>query len=79
MGNRALGDHVRYMGSCLMMSYLDKTFCSSPHCNNACGRRMTTEEARNLYSIPAEQRMFVSTAYFCGEPITLDLSQDESI
>lgn len=46
------------------MSYLDKTFCASPRCNNDCGRRMTDEERERLtYS----QAQYVSYGYFCGE------------
>ena len=46
------------------MSYLDKTFCASPRCNNDCGRRMTDEQRERLsYS----QAQYVSYGYFCGE------------
>ena len=38
------------------MSYLDKTFCASPRCNNDCGRRMTDAERERL-----------TYGYFCGE------------
>ncbi len=46
------------------MSFLDKTFCASPRCNNDCGRRMTDEQREQLtYS----QAQYVSYGYFCGE------------
>ncbi len=47
------------------MSYLDKTFCASPHCNNDCGRRMTDSQRAGLNK-NAELR--VCYGYFCEEP-----------
>lgn len=45
------------------MSFLDKTFCASPQCENQCGRRMTDKERDQLtYS----QAQYVSYGYFCG-------------
>jgi len=52
------------------MSYLDKTFCASPQCQNDCGRRMTDRERAALTYSEAQ---YVSYGYFCGEdekPIT---------
>ena len=46
------------------MSYLDKTFCASPRCNNDCGRRMTDREREQLTYSEAQ---CVSYGYFCGE------------
>ena len=46
------------------MSYLDKTFCASPRCNNDCGRRMTDREREALTYSEAQ---YVSYGYFCGE------------
>lgn len=47
------------------MSYLDKTFCASPSCQNDCGRRMTDKEHQSLIYLNEERVMY---AYFCGEP-----------
>ena len=45
------------------MSFMDKTFCTSPNCNNDCGRQLPPElKARNI------SNSWVSYAYFCGEP-----------
>lgn len=42
---------------------LDKTFCSSPNCKGACGRKMTSEEKR----IAIQMDKPISYAYFCEE------------
>ena len=47
------------------MSYLDKTFCASPKCQNDCGRRMTELEHERLVYL---NDVMVCYAYFCGEP-----------
>ena len=49
------------------MTYLDKTFCASPNCNNDCGRRMTDEEHQRLIYLNEDR---VCYAYFCGEPLS---------
>ena len=60
------------------MSYLDKTFCASPHCNNDCGRRMTDERKHQRLIYLNDER--VSYGYFCGEEDRLNLWLDpESI
>jgi hypothetical protein len=48
------------------MTFLDKTFCRSPSCINACGRKMTEEEMSHLKTL---ENTRVSYAYFCEEPI----------
>jgi len=63
------------------MSYLDKTFCASPRCQNQCGRRMTDLERDRLTYLNYEQ---VSYGYFCGEeerrvPINLKSLRMENI
>ena len=45
------------------MSYLDKTFCASPNCKNACGRKMTDKQKEE-----SKKYHYVWYAYFCGEP-----------
>jgi hypothetical protein len=50
------------------MSFLDKTFCASPNCENACGRKITDEEKKKLNQLPSWEQL-VSQAYFCGEPV----------
>jgi hypothetical protein len=55
------------------MSYLDKTFCASPNCQNECGRRMTDLEHERLIYLNEDR---VSYAYFCGEPN--DLNQEKN-
>jgi hypothetical protein len=47
-----------------MMCYADRTFCSSPHCENKCGRKMPKE----VESEAIKSGLYISTAYFCGEP-----------
>ena len=47
------------------MSYKDKTFCASPDCKNACGRKMSEEDKQFLKGHPWYP---VSYGYFCGEP-----------
>lgn len=46
------------------MSYLDKTFCASPNCQNECGRKMTDEQKEKLSRSNAQ---FVSYGYFCHQ------------
>lgn len=46
------------------MSFLDKTFCASPQCQNECGRRMTDAQRDQL---TYGESQHVSYAYFCGE------------
>ena len=55
-----------------MIVFRDKTFCSSPHCTNECGRKMTAAEEDELVSLNAPDQwdgvLGVSYGYFCGEP-----------
>ena len=46
------------------MSYLDKTFCAFPGCQNQCGRKMTALEKENLTRSRAQ---YVSYGYFCQQ------------
>lgn len=50
-----------------LVTYLDKTFCASPNCQNDCGRRMTLEEHERLIYLNDEG---VSYGYFCGDDDT---------
>ena len=50
------------------MSYLDRSFCRSPHCVNACGRKMDDAQRRHISSLEIWEQV-VSWAYFCGEPV----------
>ncbi len=57
------------------MTYLDRTFCVSKNCKNACGRKMTEQEKKVLATIEWEQ---VSYANFCEkEENFLAVGQDE--
>lgn len=51
------------------MSYLDKTFCASPDCQNEFGRRMTYLERQLLSYLNHEN---VSYVYFCEKKEDLD-------
>jgi hypothetical protein len=53
----------------IMSTYLDKTFCASPNCQNDCGRRMTLEEHERLIYLNDKE---VCYGYFCGLPDTID-------
>ena len=48
------------------MTFLDKTFCVSPNCENKCGRKMTDKERKLLDSIP-EDEIYISASYFCDK------------
>ncbi len=53
------------------MSYLDKTFCASPKCENECGRKMTDDEKERLKELAfrgMNASSWVSHAFFCGYP-----------
>jgi hypothetical protein len=55
----------------MSMSFLDKTFCASPKCQNECGRKMTDEEKEYLKELAfkgLKVSMLISYAYFCGDP-----------
>lgn len=56
------------------MSFLDKTFCASPHCKNDCGRRMTEQEHQRLIYLNSD---YVSYSYFCGEPEQITSTEDD--
>lgn len=55
-----------------MMCFKDQTFCASPDCNNACGRKMTDELKEEYVRANAPDKwdglLPVSYNYFCGEP-----------
>lgn len=53
-----------------MISFKDKTFCSSPNCKNECGRKMTSEEAKTLQEMRVKYGCDIAVCYgyFCGEP-----------
>lgn len=40
----------------------DKTYCASPDCVNACGRKLPD-------NLTPEFRKQIWTSYFCGEPV----------
>jgi len=46
------------------MTYKDKTFCASPNCKNACGRKITDEQRGEAQRL----NMPICWGYFCGEP-----------
>lgn len=50
------------------MSFLDRTFCASPHCTNKCGQRMNEAERALLRSVWGTDAALVSYAYLCGSP-----------
>lgn len=57
------------------MSFLDKTFCASPQCNNDCNRQMTKYQKEYLKELAFKgirASALVSYAYFCGEPTKED-------
>lgn len=47
------------------MVFLDKTFCSSPNCQNKCGRKMTDQE--DYYRLYVWGDLPVAMAAFCDE------------
>lgn len=46
-----------------MICYGDTTFCASPHCTNACQRKMPKEIEHEA----KKSGLLISWAYFCGE------------
>lgn len=51
-----------------MITYKDKTFCSSPACKNECGRKITTEQHQEANRL----MILICWGYFCGEPIEIE-------
>lgn len=52
------------------MSFLDKTFCASPNCENKCNRKMTYKQREYLKELAFKgykASAMVSYAYFCGD------------
>jgi len=49
----------------ILTCFRDKTYCASPNCQNACGRKMSKEIEAIL---KADKYGRTSYAYFCGEP-----------
>lgn len=49
-----------------MLSYGDKTFCASPQCNNACGRKITKKDKE----IARKMLFPIAWGMFCGEVST---------
>lgn len=47
-----------------MLNYKDRTFCASPNCQNACGRKMTDAERGEAQRLNA----VVCWGYFCDIP-----------
>jgi hypothetical protein len=53
------------------MNYRDRTYCASPACQNACGRKMSDLEIaqKKAFAFAQGFEIPVSYAYFCGEPV----------
>ena len=52
-----------------MITFKDKTYCSSPGCTNKCGRKMTELEKNILKANAANDiHLPVCYAYFCDIP-----------
>ena len=50
-----------------MMCYRDMTFCISPNCTNACGRKLTDkikDDADKWWGKPGAP---IAMSYFCGK------------
>lgn len=54
------------------MTWNDRTYCASPECHNACGRKMSDLDIaqKKAFSFAQGFEIPVSYAYFCGEPVT---------
>ncbi len=49
-----------------MISFMDKTFCSSPNCSNKCGRQLTPELIEKAKKWWGGDGFPVSVREFCG-------------
>ena len=49
--------------------FLDRCYCASPNCKNACGRKMSDEIKEAISKIPNAR---YSMAYFCDQPEELN-------
>lgn len=60
------------------MSYLDKTFCASPHCENKCGRKLTDYQKQDsgMLCEAGDSSGLICYAYFCGEPTKEGIEDD---
>lgn len=47
-----------------MMCFKDRTFCSSPNCNNACGRQLSDQQRAEAKELESP----IAWAYFCDVP-----------
>ena len=60
-----------------MICYRDTTFCISPNCQNACGRKLTESVRENARKWWGGDGAPIAVGYFCGEPND-DFSADRS-
>lgn len=55
-----------------MLCFKDQTFCASPKCENACGRKLTPEleDEYKRANLPEnwDGMLGISYNYFCGQP-----------
>lgn len=56
------------------MTYKDRTFCSSPSCENKCGRKLTEKDKFFLVGHPWYP---VSYQDFCSKPLDAVLSKNK--
>lgn len=52
-----------------MFCYKDKTFCSSPNCQNKCERQFTEHDRAQATAWWGGEDFPLSTADFCGDEI----------
>ncbi len=50
-----------------MICYLDRTFCSSPNCENKCGRKLTEEIIEGAKKWWGSDDAPIAMSNFCGE------------
>jgi len=46
-----------------MISYLDRTWCASPNCENKCGRKLSNVQTREIIL----GKYCISYSYFCDD------------
>ena len=58
-----------------MICYRDTTFCASPNCQNACGRKLTEFELAEAKKLGLD----ICYAYFCDKPHLSFSDKDETV
>lgn len=61
----------------MMLCYRDRTYCASPNCVDACGRKLTPEIQKAAEAWWGSPDAPIAVSYFCGVPESTAAGQGE--